>query len=95
MSTRLFGFSPAAVVRAGPKGWAHSYRDFCDVSSSFEGTSQATIRFTDIHPPVLQVPAYAICAAALFRGAADFAGGATIELTEDVAACSWDLQLQW
>ena len=95
MSKRLFGLSPAAVVRAGPRGWLQSYRDFCELRGELLGDGRGVIRFTDVHPEVYESIAYPVCFASLFEGFCDIVGGAQLKMMAGREERSWDLHVHW
>jgi hypothetical protein len=95
MSVRLFGLSPAGLLRMAPKLWRHNYRDFCEVESTQGDERHVTMDFRNIHPEVFAVPAYAVCVEAVIGGMCDVVGGARIEMQENPSTASWKMEVHW
>lgn len=95
MSIRLFGLSPAGILRFTPKVWKHNYRDFCEVESEEIDEGHVSVTFHDVHPEVFAVPAYAVCVRSVFAGLCDVVGGAEVEMSEDAASLRWNMTVKW
>lgn len=95
MSVRLFGLSPAGILRFAPRVWKHNYRDFCELESHEVDEKHASLVFRDVHPDVFAVPAYAVCVKSVFEGLCDVVGGAEVEMSEDADSLSWTMQVRW
>ncbi len=65
---KMFGLSPAALLRAVPLGWPIVYRDFCSPRVTGHSADQATIRLERVDPRVLEHPAYLESFAGFFSG---------------------------
>lgn len=94
-SQRLFGLSPAAVVKAVAKGWDHSYRDFAEVKGELLGPLHGVVHFKEVHPTVFEHAPYAICIRSLITGACDIVGGAGVQMKHLEPERNWEVHVRW